>query len=555
MRHRLKTTMLILFLGGVAFSANAAKVEDFMPKESILYVQFQDIDQIYGEIETSENWQKALELLPDGTAEIQQAISMAEAFLSTDLLSVLETVAYQTALAVWLDETRTQQIGIVIHSGGNLSELQRFTKIAEGAIGLSSPYTLRVDAGVYQRVRYNAMEVDQAQENQYTVKYGFVDEFFVLGAGEWGFEKLMDTYRKDAPSIRQNEEFAQRIKKMGSGEVIVFADVEQALALVDVDGFGEWGQRQLPIFQSVFMRINLLEKGPFHQIAVRFNPDSPDFPKNEIGFFLEKGKKLEVLNALSGEEDLFAAVAPNVIESVWKIVQSQMQQNATDATTEGISYLEGLLNLNLEDDVMPGLTGEVALSISDLIQFDPTSLENLQVNVESSFTIDAASVETDGGLIFKPANFMKWNQFTNSLSNLQNVSVSQTVYNETTVSEFATNIYYGETGDLFLLSLSEEQMYAIIDGIKQKKRPSYLKQLPETVIAFMQLNVARSLEIEAGAPPPDKVLVSSEEIAPSLTWISVDADEVTFEMVLSTEDTPLEAIAKLVPFYIWNSEN
>ena len=44
---------------------------------------------------------------------------------------------------------------------------------------MSDTNTFHIDAGEYQRVRYNMMEVNQ----QHTVKYGFVDEFLVLGAG------------------------------------------------------------------------------------------------------------------------------------------------------------------------------------------------------------------------------------------------------------------------------------------------------------------------------------------------------------------------------------
>ena len=60
MRHKLKTTIFVLSLIGIAFAANAAKVEDFMPKESVLYVQLQHIDEVYNEIETSETCRKHL---------------------------------------------------------------------------------------------------------------------------------------------------------------------------------------------------------------------------------------------------------------------------------------------------------------------------------------------------------------------------------------------------------------------------------------------------------------------------------------------------------------
>ncbi|MCG9130754.1 hypothetical protein J5I95_03640 [Candidatus Poribacteria bacterium] len=547
----MKTTIFVLSLISIAFAANAAKVEDFMPKESVLYVQLQHIDEVYNEIETSETWQKALALLPSESEGIRHGIRMAEAFLSTDLLSVLGTIGYQTALAVWLDETRAVQVGFVAHSGGNLSELQRFTKIAEGAIGLSGTTTLRLDAGVYQRVRYNVLEMDQN-----IAKYGFAGEFLVLGVGEGAFEKLMDTYGKAAPSIRDNEVFGGMRKKMGSGEAVIFADMEHALSLVEIGDLDEWRRTRFPIFQSVCIRLNLMEPGPLYQMAVRFNRNAPDFSENEISLFLEKGKKLEILNALSGEEDIFVAVTPNVMKGIWEIVRSEMEKNLTDTLIEGISYVEGLLNLDLEDDVMTALTGELALSVADLSQFDPTAFEALEINADNSFTIDAAAVETHGGLIFKPQNLLKWNQFTNSLSNLQNISVSQTVYNTATLSEFATNIYYSEVDGRFLLSFSEEQMHALVDGVKEKKRPAYLKQVPENPIVFAHLNLARVLEATGeGTPPADKVLVSSEETTPLLAWISVEDSEVLLEVVLSIEDTPLEVIAKLVPFYVWSMEN
>jgi hypothetical protein len=151
---------------------------------------------------------------------------------------------------------------------------------------------------------------------------------------------------------------------------------------------------------------------------------------------------------------------------------------------------------------------------------------------------------------------MKWNQIGNSLSNLQNASISQINYNGTKVSGFASSIYYSKLNDLFLIGFSEEQVCMLIDEIKKNKKLSYLKQVPKTPVAFAQLNLARVLEAAgAGAPPPNKVFVSAEEIEPLLTWISVKDDDVLFEVVLSVGETPLEVLAKFVPFYVWAMKN
>ena len=382
----------------------------------------------------------------------------------------------------------TQQIGLVIHSGGNLSELQRFTKIVEGLVGMSGGGTLRLDAGVYQRVHYNAMELEQN-----IAKYGFVDEFLVLGVGEGAFEKLMDTFRKDAPSIQQNPEFTAAVKEMGSGVAIVFVEIPPVLSLInDID---EVDRERLAIFQSLFARLNLLETEPFFQASVKFNPD---LPENEIGLFLKKGTVLKTPKALSAQDDLFVAIAPNILESVWELVRTEMEKNATGEMYAVISFLEGLLNLNLEEDVMTGLTGELALSVPDFSKFDPEAVNNINLEFDGTFVLDAGGVETEGAIIFSPNNQMKWNQIGNSLSNLQNASMSQINYNGTTVSGFDSSIYYSKLNDLFLIGFSEEQVCTLVDEIQKNKKLSYLKQVPKTPVAFAQLNLARGFRDRSG---------------------------------------------------------
>ena len=249
--------MLLLVTAAVA---NAAEVEDFMPKESIFYLKLQNIDEVYGEIEVSENWEKALALLPDvpDWQEMQQGLSMFQTMLGTDLLGIIETLGYRTALAIWVEGANSSEIetGVVIHSGGNLDKLRQLTKLAEGLLGMANENTLRLNAGVYQRVRYNAIEIPGG-----IAKYGFVDDFLVIGTGEGSFERLMDTYRTGMPSIRQNKEFDRALEETGSGEVVVYANVPPILSVMK-NNVEESLRTRLAIFQSVFGRLNLLETGP-----------------------------------------------------------------------------------------------------------------------------------------------------------------------------------------------------------------------------------------------------------------------------------------------------
>ena len=541
-----------IFLLLTALTADAAKVEDFIPEEIFYYLKLQDLDEVYNEIEISENWEKALTLF-SGTPDwenIQQGLATFQGLLSTDLLNVIETVGYRTVYAAWLDESNTSQSGIVIHSGGNLDRLRQLTKITSGLLALDSANTLRLDAGVYQRVRYNLLEYSQ----NLIIKYGFVDDLLVIGIGEGSFEKLMDTYRTDLPSIRQNRQFTRALKETGTGEVTAFVTSQPFLPVLSDLGetfLSFLNLRHLTVLKSVFGKLSFLETGPFLQLTAVLNPDRPE---DDISAFLKTGHKLETLKTLSAETDLFFAVAPNVLEGAWDITLAETQKNATPDTYEGIAFLEGLLNLNMETDILAGLTGELALSVPDITIFNPEALSDLNLEFDGTFEVDADNAEVNGLLIFNPSNRMKWNQIGNSLSNLQNASISQTDYKGVTVSGFASSIYYSEIDGLFLMGFSEDQTCALIDALKQRKKPGYLKRLPKKPTAVLQLNLARALEIEKGAPPAEKLLVDSKDIPLLLAWLSVEDDTASLEVTLSEKEPFIETLAKLVPFLLWNMD-
>ena len=551
---------VVLLLLTVSF-ADAAKVEDFIPAESILYMKLQNIDEVYGEIEVSESWEKALALLPDESdfQQLQQGLTMVQGVLGTDLLSVIETIGYRTAFAVWsFYEEDTPEMGLVVHSGGNLSELQRFTKIVEGLIGMTNTNTLHTDAGKYEGVRYNMMTVNQ----QYIAKYGFVDEFLVLGVGEGAFEKLMDTFRKNSQSIEKDSHYAEISEKLGSGQISLFCathqipkDTGEAHVLGAI--IAEALLSVLRTFEATLVEVNLLETGEFLTLHGQFTQKSIEqfhqlVPNSER--FVKEKNPFKTVKAVSPAEDLFVALSPVVFEVIWQTLSKFINEEADDEIYTAISLLEGFLNLNLEDDIIPSLTGELAISVHDLKQFDPNSLVDLEIEFDGGLTIDAGGIETQGILIFNSSHPLKWNQLGNSISNLQNVSVSEAEYNSVTVTTYASGIYYAKVDGLFLFGASEEQMYAVIDEIKNRKIPTYSKELPNTPLAIAQLNLARVLEMEKGAPPSERVLVDSSEIAPLLAWISIQNNEALLEARLSRKETGLETFAKLLPFLIWNME-
>ena len=537
-----KLIITILLTIGVPIFADAAKVTDFIPKESVVYIQLNDIDEIYNEIQISEDWEQTLDQVLDESdlQEIQQGMLAAEAIIGTDLFGIIDTVGYQTGFAMWDVGINSIRGGIVVHSGGNLAELQRLTKILTGAMGLSGG-TLKPNAGEHRKVKYDTLQMPDVLFN-----YGFVGDFLVVGIGENSFEKLIDTYRKKSLSIEKNELYSKVSKKYEMGQVTGFFNVSGLSPLLQ--GLSDAERTQLQTFKTVFAQFNLLEVGPLFQLHTEFDST---LPESRIGPFLKEGDELEILKSLSGKEDLFIAISPTILDTLWELIHTEIENTETDDVYAFITLLEGILNLDFEDDVIAGLTGELALSVDDLTLFEPDDLESLDINDET-FQIDAGNVYTHGSLIFIPKNPGKWDQIGNSLSNLQNTSVSKTDYKGATVSEFGSNIYYAERDGLSLLSFSEEQMHSIVDTLQEKKKPSYLKRLPKKPLVVVNLNILNFLIANIGTVPIENDIVKPDEITSLLAWITVKEDAAIFEVLVSDKDSPLEVMAKLAPFVISN---
>ncbi len=524
--------------------SHAAKVTDFIPKNSVAYLQINDLDEIYNEIKMSETWKKELEPLigEELRRKIQNGMMLAQNIISADVYTVIETVGYQVGGAMWLDETGNQQGGIVVHSGGNLAELKRFTKIATGLLGLSEGI-LTLDAGEHRKVKYDTLQMPD-----FLLAYGFVGDFLVVGIQENSFEQLIDTYRKKSDSIKRNVSYVQTFKAMETGQLNLYLDFGNVLPYLD--GIDEETRVQVEVISNVSAVLNLLEKGPILQLQTKIDPERSE---SYISRFLEEGKELSTLKSISGDEDLFVSIAPGILNTVWELINEELENSETDDALAFITYLEGVLNLNFDEDVVAGLTGEIALSINNLSLFEPSSIENLNLELFESFQIDAGNVHTDGGIIFNSSNTDKWEQIKNSLSNIQNTSVSRINYKDTDISIFATNIYYSEKDGLSLLSFSDEQMFSLIDGLENKRKISFMKQVPKKPLAFAKLNILKILELVSEGEITINEDEIDNEISPLLAWINVKENTVMLEVMVSDKESPLEVLLKLVPFLLSNS--
>ncbi len=541
-QYILTNILLATLIFSIPVSGYAAKVTDFIPKDSIIYGEFNNLDEIVSELSMSENWDNLKNQLIDEQEmqEMQEGILFIENIIGADLFSVIDSVGYQIGVAMWQRTIGQPRGGFVIHSGGNLAELQRLTNILTGFIGMSGG-TLKIDAGEHRDVKYSILETPDTVD----ITYGFVGDFLVVGIGPSSFQKFIDTYRKKSESIKQNQSFTEVFDKIKSDQVKVYCNLQRILTLMD--DIDTNIRVQLQAFSKIGAGLNLLEVGPLLQVYTKFDSN---FPESIPTRFLKAGQELNTLNSLSGDEELFVAVAPGILETGWEMMQDALANDDSDEANQFISYLEGLLNLNFEEDVIASLTGEVALSVNDLAMFEPNALNSLDVQLENSLYVDAANVHTPGSLIFSPSKPQKWEQLGNSLSNLQNTSISKYQYKGTDVSVFASNIHYVEKDGLSFLCFSEEQMQSNIDGLGKKEKPSFLKKVPKAPLAVATINLLKLLELTAGAIPIDELDKLPDDLSSIVAWITVNNNQGMLEVLLSDKKPPLQVLVELAPFII-----
>lgn len=541
----LMAALLLLHLACLPSYVNAASVDDFIPMDSLVYLKLQDLDEVYTEITTSEEWKRATDELIDESDfdELQSGLYALEALVGTDVYGVIDTIGYQTGLALWSDENRTVNGGLVIHSGGNLKELQRFTKIVSGTLGMVGG-TLKLDVGEHRKVKYNMLKLDDVN-----LTYGFLGDFLVVGKEKNSFEKLIDTYRKKIPSIKKKNSYGKVSKKLGSGELSISINVTGILPLMD--DIDENTRVQLETFTSVFAKVNLLDAAPLIKVHTEFNDNHLD--SKILPFFIE-GDELKILDSMSGKEDLFVAAGSGVLDAIWQLIQEEIYNAEIGDALALITYLEGVLNLDFKEDVIAALTGEIALSVDDLTLFEPSALDSLNVDIENSLQVDAGNVHTHGGLLFISNDQSKWDQIGNSLSNLQNSSVSSFDYKNRKVSIFGSNIYYAESDGLALLSFSEDQMCSLVDRIAEKKKVTSLKRLPKSPLVFVKLNVKKLLQVIQNNLQNDNSIENQDDMFPLYAWITVNGNVAVLEVILSEKESPIEVLTRFVPMIVHSLE-
>ncbi|MCZ6680195.1 MAG: DUF3352 domain-containing protein [Candidatus Poribacteria bacterium] len=546
--HTRLTAIILLFSLRIAPATDAAKMEDFIPNDSVVYLTLRDLDEVWEAIEVSENWEGVLASPKIKTQmdQVNQGANMLKLMLGIDLRGIIEMVGHQISLTVFPGEVGPM-IGIIVNTSGAIREVERIVTGFAQMASASEDNSVEQNAGKYRKVEFSIVTLDELE-----LTYGFVGDLLVVGVNPGSFEALIDTYRKQRESISKNDQFRDLYQQFAEAQVFVYTNVDLALPLVtaDMDAQKEAEFRALGLdsLQTLVYSLDLLNVGGEHQLYAKIKPDQR---QGILGSLLQEAQPLQSIQALSGKEDVFLSIAPSNAEAIWELIETVANTgDDSGGFYDGIAQVEALLNLNIKTDVVGALTGEVALW--------GTFTEGMAEDVHS---LTDLLYEMDAAIIVALRSQAKWRTFLDSIQNLANMPIQQYDYKGTMLHQVSLppedptmTVRYGYVKDLFLVSFSDERFELVVDNASAGRAVSTFKKkfkaLPADPVIFLQLKLDKFL-MAILASGEESIRLSADatkrlgEIGPLVASVSVKQNEAWLKVGTMSAEEPIETYGKL----------
>ena len=526
------------------FPSNAAKIDEFIPADTIFYATILDLEVVWAAIDGSENWRSFFNepSIQPQINEFNQAMQIMELLLGINPLGLVEVFGHQMTLTIF-PGTPEPMIGVVVNTDGAIREVERIVTGLGLIAGMDSSNRVEPYAGKYQEIEYHIAQIDQ-----WSLTYGFVDDFLVVGFTPGSFGALIDTYKQQRKSIRSHAGFRQIYEEFSGEQAFAYINVDAALPFITADmnerelrEFNDWG---LDSLQTLVCRLSLLDIGDGIQLYAQVKPSRRT---GILGLLLQEGQRMQSIQGLSGTEDFFIALSPSSSESVLRAIEMLATvANDLGGFYNGIAAIEELLNLDVEEDIVGALTGEIALwgNFSD----EPESMDAL---------IDL--VELDAAIVIRLKNQVKWNAFLDSIQNVVNLSIQQYEYKGTTLHQLllppeapTITAHYGQIKNLFLIGFSDERLESVVNNTSTGPAANIfekrLKRLPANPIFLLQLKLDRFL-LAVMASENKSIQLSSDAVqringTDAFASLSVKGNEVWLKIGIPSEET-IEVLGKV----------
>ncbi len=550
MRKKMNTRSLahlwsiVIFTVVLVSTTHAQTMETVIPADSLIYLKLQNLQECREAIENSENWKAAAGIISAASQwqDIQQLMQALPMFTGTDIQGLIETFLGSQVAVTVSPGAEGLMVGVVIENSGNhLEEAEQTLFQIVATLSGMAGNPVQPQARDYQGIRYHT-----AQLNTMELTYGRIDETLLLvGITPGSFEKMVDVYKTSRESITSNTSYRSVADKYGKHEAFVYVEAETGspylkALLPPVVG------KQLDAFQTLVYSWDLLKPGGSQQLYGTLKNGA----QGTLISLFQEPSKMQAIQGLSGDEELFLTVAPSSSQTLWQMILGS--ERNTIATAGSLSSFL----IPDKTDLIGAVTGELVISAdSSFTNFLPKLIVTSDAGKIEGLKVEFP--ETDSGLIFHPDSPVKWQALFNGL--LEKLSTEPPQQFDSKGMIFNTvsipgTVYYGSVNELFVIALSKEKCQSIVDNLLSgNPTPIFkrkLERLPANPACLFQLNIEKFLPfVETEGLPwwRPEIIEFTQKVGVLFASLTVEADAASLELTLSPEEKPIDAIARLAP--------
>lgn len=378
-RSVLFTYILVLTFGLLSIQAEAADgsrtVMDLVPYDSLAYVSISNLDGVYHLVKESPEWEELLgiEEMAEQLEQGRQALNFGPMLLGISIEDFLSSFGHKMVVIFMGMQGNIPMAGLIIDPGDHMEQL-------EYAAEQAATIPAMAGAAMVEEKEYRDVPYTSVGNQAIKVKYGFLDNFLLAGIGG-GFEKLVDFYKGGGESIKDSANYQLMKQKVSlSGEICVYADLERAASMLEMLAAMQAGGGQNPMNAMMMdlglnsvkaFALSLSLSGHAQEIYLHLRPDEPNpitdlllapyVPMSSAGLVPVKNGILWAVHIGDPVE---------LLDRGLKLAES-FGQNAEEI--EGaIKQIEGAVGLNLKDDLLSALTGELAVAV--MLPKEPVNL-------------------------------------------------------------------------------------------------------------------------------------------------------------------------------------
>ncbi len=337
-------------------------VIDMIPYESLAYLYISDLDVVVQSAKGSPEWQEILgmEQITEDLEKAGQILSLLPMLVGITVDEFLSTFGHRMAACLMGMDAQRPIAGLIVDVGD-------YKEPVEYAVSQLATLPAMAGGSMIEEKEYRGTAYTGLGNNTLQVKYGFLDNFLLAGIGG-GFEKLVDFHKDGGKSIRDTENFQYMEQKVSlSSNLCLYADLERAapilkqlteagaeddaMAAMMADiAFSSTKAFALSLGLSghvneVYLYLEQTEDHPITDLVLA--PRSPMYSADLVPLDdgamvgMHIGDPMELLDRGLKLAEFFG------VEK--REIEAQIQQ------------IEDAVGLNLRDDLLSALTGEIAV--------------------------------------------------------------------------------------------------------------------------------------------------------------------------------------------------